>query len=70
MLYQNTSNYGPGVENSPMLWGLGFHIHIKKEMFKNLLVPNRKGYSFHIWHVASYSGPLPKYFKLWPWSGK
>ena len=42
-LYQNTSNYGPGVEISPMLWVLGFHIEIKKEIFKNLLVPNRKG---------------------------
>ena len=30
-LYQNTSNYGPGVEISPMLWVLGFHIEIKKE---------------------------------------
>ena len=27
-LYQNTSNYGPGVEISPMLWVLGFHIEI------------------------------------------
>ena len=42
-LYQNTSNYGPWVEISPMLWVLGFHIEIKKEFFKNLLVPNRKG---------------------------
>ena len=25
-----------------MLWVLGFHIEIKKEIFKNLLVPNRK----------------------------
>ena len=41
-LYQNTSNYGPGVEISPMLWVLGFHIEIKKEIFKNLLVPNFK----------------------------
>ena len=37
------SNYGPGVEISPMLWVVGFHIEIKKEIFKNLLVPNRKG---------------------------
>ena len=43
MLYQNTSNYGPGVEISPMLWILRFHIEIKKEIFKNLLVRNRKG---------------------------
>ena len=42
-LYQNTSNYGPGVEISHMLWGLGFHIEIKNEIFKNLLVPNSKG---------------------------
>ena len=41
----------------------------KRKNFKNLLVPNRKGESFHIWHVASSSGPLPKYFKLWPWDG-
>ena len=35
--------YIPGVEISPMLWGLGFHIEIKWEILKNLLVPNRKG---------------------------
>ena len=40
----------------------GFHGNRKN--FKNLLVPNLKGYSFHIWNVASSSGPLPKYFKL------
>ena len=68
-LYQNTSNYGPGVEINSVLWVLGFHIEIKKEIFRNLLVPNRKGHSFDIWHVASSSGPLPKFFKLWPWSG-
>ena len=66
VLYQNTSNYGPGVEISPLLWGLGFHIQIKKENFKNLLVSNHKGKSFHILHVASSSGPLPKYYTLWP----
>ena len=42
-LYQNTSNYGPGMEIHPMLWVLGFHIEIKKEIFINLLVPNCKG---------------------------
>ena len=42
-LYQNTSNYGPGVQISPMLWVLGFLIEIKKEIFKNLFVPYRKG---------------------------
>ena len=42
MLYQNTSNYCPGVEISPLLWILGFHMEIKKEIFKNLLAPNRK----------------------------
>ena len=42
-LYQSTSNYGPGMETSPMLWVLRFHIEIKKENFKNLFVPNRKG---------------------------
>ena len=68
-LYQNTSNYGPGVEISPMLWVLRFHIEIKKEIFKDLLVPNHKSESFHIWHVASSSGPLPKYFNLWAKSG-
>ena len=41
-LYQNTSNYSPGVEISPMLWGLGFHKEVKKEFFENLLVPNQK----------------------------
>ena len=66
-LYQNTSNYGPWVEISPMLWGLGFHIEIKKEIFKNLLVPNCKGKSFHSWYVASSSGPLPSNFIWCPW---
>ena len=41
-LYQNTSNYGRGVEIKPMLWGLGFHIKIKMEIVENLLVPNCK----------------------------
>ena len=68
MLHQNTSNYGPGVEISPVLWVLGFHIEIKKEIFKNLLVPKGKGWSFDILHVASSTDVLPKYFKLWPWS--
>ena len=36
-------DYGPGMEISPMLWDLGFYIEIKKEIFKNLLVPNPKG---------------------------
>ena len=36
-LYQNTSNYGPGVEISPMLWVLGFHIEITKEILKIFL---------------------------------
>ena len=40
---QNTSNCGSGMEISPMLWGLGFHIEIKKEIFENLLVPNCNG---------------------------
>ena len=57
VLYQNTSNYSPGVEISPMLWGLGFHMEVKKEILKNL-VPNRTGESFDIWYVASSSGPL------------
>ena len=30
-LYQNTSKYGPRVEISPVLWGLGFQI--EKEIF-------------------------------------
>ena len=58
MLYQNTSNYGPGVEISPILWVLRFHKEIKKEVFKNLLVPNRKAraFIFGMWHhlVALY----------------
>ena len=52
-----------------MLCGLGFHMEIKKEIFKNILVPKRTGYSFPIWHVTSSSGPLPKYFRLWPCFG-
>ena len=42
-LYQNSSNYGPGVEISHMLWVLEFHIEMKKEIFKNLPVPNSMG---------------------------
>ena len=34
-LYKNTSNYGPGVEISPILWVLGFQIEIKKEIFSS-----------------------------------
>ena len=37
MFYQNSSNYGPGIEISPMLWALGFHIEIKKEILKIFL---------------------------------
>ena len=68
-LYQNNSNYGPGVEISPMLWVHGISHRHKEGFFKNLLVPNCKGLSFHILHVASCRGALPKYFKLWPLSG-
>ena len=39
----NTSNYGPRVEICTMLWGRGFHIEIKEEIFENLLVPNYNG---------------------------
>ena len=39
---------------------------LKEKNLKNLLVPIRKGKSFHIWHVISYSSLLPIYFKLWP----
>ena len=39
-LYQNTSNYGPGVEIGPMLWYLGIYIEIKREISKTFLVPN------------------------------
>ena len=42
-LYQNNSNYCPGSKIGPRLWGLGFHVDIKMEIFKNLLVLNRKG---------------------------
>ena len=60
----------PNTINQPMLFGLGFHIQIKKKIFKNLLVPNKQNYHFYIWHVASSSGTLPKWFKLWPWCEK
>ena len=51
------------LERKLVLWcGVSDFTEIKKEIFKNLLVPNHKGKSFHIWHVASFSGPLPKYF--------
>ena len=47
--------------------GVSDFTEIKKEIFKNLLVPNRKGYSFDIWYVASSSGPLPSLFIRNPW---
>ena len=36
------------------------HSNRKKKEIKNLLVPNGKSCSFHIWHVASSSDILPK----------
>ena len=56
------------MEISPILWGLGFHIEIKKEIFENLLVPNCNCYSFDIWYVSSSRGPLPGLFIWCPWS--
>ena len=32
-LYKITSNYGPGVEISPMLWVLGFHVRARVFIF-------------------------------------
>ena len=63
-LYQNTSNYGPGVEISLMLLGLGFHKEIKREIFKNLIVPNSKIFMY----VASSSGLLLSLFIWYPLS--
>ena len=57
MHFQNTSKIG-------IPWRILVAMATERKNFKNLLVPNRKGYSFHIWHVASSSGVLPKYFKL------
>ena len=37
------SNDGPCKETGPLLLGHGFYIMIKKEMFRNLFVPNHKG---------------------------
>ena len=37
MFYQKTSNYGPGVEISPVLWGLGFRIEIRRKFLKIFL---------------------------------
>ena len=51
-------NCGLVVEIGPMLWGLGFHMAIKKEIFENFLGPHHKVYSFHIWRVASSDDPL------------
>ena len=45
------------------------HGNQKKKKIKNLIVPNGKGESFDIWHVASTTDVPPKYFKLWPWTG-
>jgi len=45
----------------------GQKICFQNEIFKNLLVWNYKAQSFHIWYIASSTGPLPKLFKLSPW---
>ena len=62
MLHQITSNYGPGKEISPMMWVLGFHIEIKKENSKSLLVPKCKAraFIFDMWHhlVGLYQNTL------------
>ena len=51
-LYQNTSNYDPGVEISPMLWVLGFHIEIK-EIFLIFLSQTVKARAliFGMWYL-------------------
>jgi len=46
----------------------GQKIGFQNATFKNLLVWNYKAQSFHIWYIASSRGPLPKLFKLCPWS--
>ena len=45
-------------------WQQSLQKKTTKNPLKNLLVPYRKGLSFHILHLASSSGALPKYFKL------
>ena len=52
-----------------ILWRTLVAMATERKNCKNLLVPKSKGWSFHIWHVESSSGPLSKYFKLWSWSG-
>ena len=46
----------------------GKKIGFQKAIFKNLLVLNYKAQGFHIWYIALSRGPLPKWFKLSPWS--
>ena len=45
-LYQNALNHGPGVKIGSMFWDLKFHVQIKKEIFKNLLVPTEGAGTF------------------------
>ena len=61
MLYQNTSNYGPGVEISPMLWGLGFHIEIKETVRATALLFSMKHLLVDLYQVCTYDAPGVKY---------
>jgi len=45
----------------------GKKINVQNAVFKNHLVRNYKAHGFHIWYIASSTGPLPKLFQLWPW---
>jgi len=46
----------------------GQKIGFQNAIFKNLFDLNYKAQGFHIWYIASSEGPLPKLFKLCPWS--
>jgi len=61
-LYQNCSNYAPGVKIE-LGRGSQFYIELYKEHFKRPLLLNRKWEFYQTQQELSLSGPLPKIFK-------
>ena len=60
----NPANRAPGVHTGPTP-GVSWEKHKK-----NLLLQNHKAQSFHILHVAMFSGPLYKSCQSYPWGQK
>ena len=64
VLYQDYSNYAPGVKTGH---APGVTTFLYREILENLLIGNRWAGKFDIWYVTLYGGPLPRLFKLCPW---